>query len=158
MTSSRWVPPGLFLLLAFIAAAIGGFATATSVNTWYALLQKPAWNPPNWVFGPVWTLLYLSMAIAAWRAWRIGSAAEARVTFRLYAAQLALNALWSVLFFGLHRIGWALVEVIVLWLVLIRMFIRFRGTDSLAAWLWAPYLIWVSFAAVLNSAIWELNR
>ncbi|HYP17041.1 MAG TPA: TspO/MBR family protein [Opitutus sp.] len=158
MKSSRWLPLGLFVLLAFLAAGIGSFATASSVDTWYASLRKPSWNPPSWVFGPVWTTLYLLMAVATWRVWRNGSPAEARHTFRLYGAQLALNALWSILFFGLQRPGAALIDVLVLWLVLIRLLARFIRVDRIAALLWAPYVLWVSFAAVLNAAIWELNR
>ena len=88
---SRWLPLALFILLAFLAAAIGGFATSTSVDTWYPTLRKPSWSPPNAVFGPVWTVLYLLMAVAAWWAWRVGSAADGRLTVRLYGAQLALN-------------------------------------------------------------------
>lgn len=157
MKSSPWAPLGLFLLLAFLAAGIGSLATFTSVDTWYATLRKPSWNPPSWVFGPVWTTLYVLMAIATWRVWRAESSNGARLVVRLYGAQLGLNALWSVLFFGLHRPGAALIDVVVLWLVLIRMLVRFRETDTLAALLWTPYVLWVSFAAVLNAAIWELN-
>ncbi len=158
MKSWRWLPLALFFLLTFLAAGIGGFATSTSVETWYPTLRKPSWSPPNAVFGPVWTVLYISMAVAAWRVWRIGSAEEARLTFRLYGAQLGLNALWSVLFFGLRQPGAALVDVIVLWFVLLRLFLRFRNRDRVAGWLWLPYLLWVSFAAVLNAAVWQLNR
>lgn len=157
MKSSPWAPLGLFLLLAFLAAGIGSLATFTSVDTWYATLRKPSWNPPSWVFGPVWTTLYVLMAIATWRVWRAESSNGARLVVRLYGAQLGLNALWSVLFFGLHRPGAALIDVVVLWLVLIRMLVRFRETDTLAGLLWIPYVLWVSFAAVLNAAIWELN-
>ncbi len=155
---SRWLPLGLFILLAFLAAAIGGFATSTSVDTWYPTLRKPSWSPPNAVFGPVWTVLYLLMAVAAWRVWREGSPADARLTFRLYGAQLALNALWSIFFFGLRSPGAALINLVVLWLVLIRLYLRFRAADRLAGWLWLPYVLWVSFAATLNAAIWEFNR
>lgn len=157
MKSSPWAPLGLFLLLAFLAAGIGSLATFTSVDTWYATLRKPSWNPPSWVFGPVWTTLYVLMAIATWRVWRAESSNGARLVVRLYGAQLGLNALWSVLFFGLHQPGAALIDVVVLWLVLIRMLVRFRETDTLAGLLWIPYVLWVSFAAVLNAAIWELN-
>ena len=155
---SRWLPLGLFLLVAFIAALIGGLATSTSVDTWYPSLRKPTWAPPNGVFAPVWTLLYILMAVAAWRAWRHGSPADARLTFRLYGAQLGLNALWSVFFFGMRQPALALVDVIVLWLVLLRLYIRFRSIERLAGWLWLPYLLWVTFAVMLNASIWELNR
>lgn len=155
---SPWLPLGLFLLVAFLAAAIGAYATFTSVETWYPTLRKPTWAPPNAVFSPVWTTLYILMAVAAWRAWRQGSAADARLTFRLYGAQLALNALWSVFFFGMRNPALALVDVIILWFVLLRLYLRFRAIDRLAGWLWLPYLLWVTFATMLNAAIWELNR
>lgn len=158
MKMSRWAPLALFLLLALFAATIGGLATASSVKTWYPSLAKPVWTPPNGIFGPVWTLLYIAMAVATWRVWRVQSPIDSRHTTRLYAAQLALNALWSILFFGLHRPGAALIDVIVLWLVLIRIYVRFRAVDRIAGWLWLPYLLWVSYATLLNAAVWELNR
>jgi benzodiazapine receptor len=158
MDVKRWLPLGLFLLLAFAAAAIGSLATFTSVSTWYPTLQKPTWSPPNAVFGPVWSILYVLMAIATWRAWRVGDASTARRTVSLYSAQLTLNALWSILFFGLRRPGVAFVEIIVLWLLLIVILRRYWRADRVAAYLWLPYVAWVTFAAALNGAIWSLNR
>jgi translocator protein len=158
MTSKPLLPLGLFLLLAFAAAAMGGLATATSVETWYPTLQKPSWNPPSWIFSPVWTLLYILMAVATWRAWRVGDALAARRTASLYSAQLTLNALWSILFFGMRRPDIALAEIIVLWAVLIVILVRFWSLDRIAAALWLPYVAWVSFAAILNGTIWSLNR
>lgn len=158
MPVSRALALPLFIVAAFAAAAIGGAATATSVGTWYAALQKPAWNPPNWLFGPVWTGLYVLMAFAAWRVWRVQTPPASRQTLALYAAQLVLNALWSLLFFGLRRPDLALAEVVVFWALLVTMLIRFRAVDRLAAWLWTPYVLWVSFASVLNAAVWHLNR
>ncbi len=155
---SRWVPLGIFLLLAFMAAVLAAIATATSVHTWYPMLRKPGWTPPAWVFAPVWTLLYVAMSVAAWRVWRMGSADDARRIVRLFAAQLTLNALWSILFFGLRHPGLALIDVLVLWLVLVRMLVPFRMIDQVAGILWAVYFAWVTFAAVLNASIWELNR
>jgi benzodiazapine receptor len=147
-----------FLVASFSAAAVGGAATATSVGAWYQALHKPAWNPPNWIFGPVWTLLYILMAIAAWRVWRTGDADAGRRTFRWFAAQLSLNLLWSVLFFGLRSPGMALVEVIVFWAVLVAMLRHYWLADRIAGALWAPYVAWVSFASVLNGTVWWLNR
>ena len=118
MISKRWLSLGLFLLLAFAAAALGGLATATSVDTWYPTLRKPSWNPPSWLFSPVWALLYILMAVATWRVWRDGDALASRRTASLYSAQLTLNALWSILFFGLRRPDLALAEIVVLWAVL----------------------------------------
>ncbi len=154
---SRWLPLILFLVLAFAAAGIGSLATSSSVDTWYDSLQKPAWNPPKAVFGPVWTVLYILMAISTWRVWRVGDPLSARVTVMLYALQLALNALWSILFFGRQSPGAALVDILALWLLLTVIFIRFWTRDRIAAAMWAPYLLWVSFATALNSAIWKLN-
>lgn len=148
-----------FIIVSFLAAALGSAATAQNVTTWYPTIAKPAWNPPNWVFAPVWTTLYLLMSIAAWRAWRAATTpAAARITLGLYGAQLALNALWSVLFFWLHRPDLALVEIVVFLGLLITLFFRFARTDRLAAILWSPYVAWVSFATFLNYTIWTLNR
>ena len=158
MNPKRWLPLGLFLVLAFAAAAIGGLATATSVETWYPTLRKPEWSPPNSIFGPVWTLLYILMAVSTWRVWRTGNPLDARRTVSLYSAQLTLNALWSILFFGLRQTGLAFAEILVLWAVLVAIQIRFWRADRIAAWLWLPYVAWVSFAAVLNGTVWSLNR
>lgn len=149
----------IFLVVTFFAAAIGSAATFQSVKTWYPTLLKPSWTPPSYLFAPVWTTLYVAMSIAAWRVWRVqsGTAAAAAVR-RNYAAQLALNALWSVLFFGLKRPDLALVDIAGLWLILAITLGRFWKADRWAAVLWIPYVLWVSFAFALNAAIWSLNR
>lgn len=147
-----------FLAVTFAASAIGSAATFRSVTTWYPTLVKPAWNPPAWIFGPVWTALYVAMAVAAWRSWRRVEGAEATAILRLYGIQLALNALWSVLFFGLQRPDWALLDIVLLWLVLVVLLRRFWRLDRPAAVLWSAYVAWVSFATALNAAIWVLNR
>ncbi len=158
-TSARWGALLLFLLATLLAATIGSFATATSVDDWYLALRKPSWNPPGAVFGPVWTFLYVAMAVAAWRVWRgrVGTPA-ARATLGLYGVQLALNALWSVLFFGLRRPDLALLDIVALLAVLAVLLVRFGRADRLAGVLWAPYVAWVSFATVLNATIAWLNR
>lgn len=148
----------LFLAASFLAAGIGGVATAKSVNTWYLTLQKPAWNPPSAVFAPVWTILYAAMAIAAWRVWRLQENPEACRTRKWFAAQLVLNALWSVLFFGLRSPGAALIDIVALWALLVAILFRFAKVDAVATALWAPYVAWVSFATALNATIWWLNR
>lgn len=158
--SSSTAPRQLLLLAAFVGAAfvagaLGSWATFTSVREWYSTLAKPAWNPPSWVFGPVWTTLYVLMGVAVWRVWRTGP--EARPLVRLYFVQLGLNALWSVLFFGLRQPAWAMVDILFLWLVLAGMQRGLWRRDRLAGVLWLPYLLWVSFAAVLNAAIVRLN-
>jgi tryptophan-rich sensory protein len=155
---NRWGALILFLLASFTAAAIGGYATVESVRTWYPTLVKPAWNPPAAVFGPAWTLLYTLMSLAAWRIWLRRELPGAKCALRLFFVSLALNALWSVLFFGLHRPGWALLEVLLFWATLVALLVRFRRLDPVAGWLWSPYVAWVSFATALNAAIWWLNR
>jgi len=147
-----------FFVASFAAAAAGSVATAASVQEWYPLLNKPAWNPPAWIFGPVWTLLYALMSIAAWRVWRREGQPGARLALALFFVQLGLNALWSVLFFGLRAPGLALIEILVLWSCLAWLQCAFWRIDRLAGWLWLPYLLWVSFATVLNASLWWLNR
>lgn len=144
-----------FVVASFAAGAIGGLATGPAIAGWYAGLAKPSWNPPGWVFGPVWTALYLLMGTAAWAAWRAGAPASAWWAF---AIQLALNALWSVLFFGLKRPDWALAEIVLLAIAIAWCALRFGAASRLAGWMMAPYLAWVLFATVLNAAIWRLNR
>lgn len=154
----QWLALVVFLAASFSAASIGGMATATSVNTWYPLLVKPAWNPPPWVFGPVWSLLYALMSVAAWRVWLKRALPGAQRVLGLFFVQLGLNALWSVLFFGLRRPDLAFGEVIVLWLALVAVQRGLHRLDRVAAWLWMPYVLWVAFAAVLNGTVAWLNR
>jgi benzodiazapine receptor len=144
-----------FVAASLGAGAIGGLATGPAIPGWYAGLAKPSWNPPGWVFGPVWTALYLLMGTAAWVAWRAGAPASAWWAFGI---QLALNALWSVLFFGLKRPDWALAEIVLLAAAIAWCAVRFGAASRLAGWMMAPYLAWVLFATVLNATIWRLNR
>lgn len=146
-----------FLALCFGVSALGGLATATSVGTWYQDLQKPFFNPPDWIFAPVWTVLYVMMAVAGWRVWR-ASHGEARETaLTMFVLQLVLNLIWSFLFFGLQRIDLALVDIVLLLLAIAATIALFRPIDRLAAWLLAPYCAWVGFAALLNLSLWVLN-
>jgi tryptophan-rich sensory protein len=145
-----------FIAAAFLAGAMGSWATFPSVQHWYPSLQKPSWNPPAWLFGPVWTTLYLLMGIAAWRVWRTKDPGS-RLLVTGYWLQLALNAAWSVLFFGLRRPGWALIDISLLWVTLTWLQVGFARVDRTAAALWLPYWLWVSFASVLNFAIVRLN-
>lgn len=124
---------------------------------WYAGLNKPAWNPPGWLFGPVWSALYTMMAVAAWLVWRRGGFAAQRRPLGWFLAQLVLNAVWTPLFFGLHRPGVAFAEILLLWLAIAWTIAAFWRVHRTAAWLLAPYLAWVSFAAVLNGTLWRLN-
>ncbi len=158
MFTTRWLPLILLLLAAFAAAAIGGSATADSVRSWYPELQKPTWNPPSWVFGPAWTLLYILMSVAVWRIWlRRDEVPGAITTLRLHAVQLIANAFWSILFFGHRRPDLALLEIGALWMLLAIIQFRLFRQDRVASLLWLPYLAWVTFATALNAAIWRLN-
>ena len=147
-----------FLAAAFGAAALGGWATASSVGTWYVTLHKPGWNPPGWLFGPVWTVLYAAMAVAAWRVWRTPDSPHRTRGLRLFFGQLALNALWSALFFGLRRPDLALVDIGALLAALFMIQFSFWRCDRIAGGLWIPYVAWVSFASALNATVWWLNR
>ena len=143
-----------WLVLCFGAASLGAVFTP---GEWYAALKKPAWNPPAWVFGPVWTALYTMMAMAAWLVWRRGGFAKQSRPLALFLVQLALNAGWTPLFFGLHLPGLALAEIVVLWLTIGAVLAAFRRVSRAAAWLLVPYLLWVGFATALNFALWRLN-
>ena len=148
------------LLLPFLVAGVGGIVTSSSVSTWYPTLNKPAWNPPPWLFGPVWTALYLLMGIASWLVWQKRSENEAQVRRALgwYGLQLGLSLLWSVIFFGLRQVGLALIEIVALWSALATTGVKFWHIRRDAAGLLAPYFLWATFAAALNAAIWWLNR
>lgn len=146
-----------FIVVCFTAGAIGAFFTNISVNTWYAQLRRPAWTPPNWIFGPVWTSLYIMMALSAWLVWRSASRAEAGGALALFGVQLGLNSLWSVVFFGLRRIGPAFGEIMILWMMTVATAVAFLPISLLAAWLLVPYLAWVAFASYLNFRIWQMN-
>ena len=147
----------LFLALCLGVSAVGGLITATSVGTWYATLQKPSFNPPNWLFAPVWTTLYVLMGIAAWRIWlRPGSQAR-RTALAVFAVQLGFNLLWSVLFFGLQAIGMALAEILLLLVLVTVNMLAFWRIDRPAGALFIPYVLWVGFAALLNASLWLLN-
>jgi translocator protein len=144
-----------WLLAAFAAAGIGSLF---SPGAWYAQLDKPSWNPPGWIFGPVWTALYTMMAIAAWLVWRRGGFAGAPVALALFGAQLVLNAMWSWLFFGLHRPALALVDIVALLVAIAATIVAFWQHSRPAALLLVPYLGWVGFATALNLTLWRLNR
>ena len=141
------------------ASAIGSFATVRATPTWYKGLAKPSFNPPGWLFGPAWTVLYLLMAVAAWLVWKQGfGAAGVKLALAVFLAQLILNALWSVLFFGLRSPLAGLVDIIVLWVAILATIILFFRVSVTAGVILLPYIAWVSFAAVLNAAILRLNR
>jgi translocator protein len=146
-----------WLALVLVVAVIGGMATRSSVTDWYPQLVQPGFAPPNAVFGPVWTALYVMMAFAAWRISRVHGFRGAPWALGLFLVQLALNLLWSILFFGFQQIGLALVEIVVLWLAILLTTVLFWRLDRIAGALLLPYLAWVGFAAFLNHAFWVLN-
>ena len=143
-----------WLLLTYSASATAVFV---STGGWYAGLTKPTWNPPGWIFGPVWTVLYAMMAVAAWQVWRRGGWAKQKAALSLFVIQWALNALWTPLFFGLHRPDWALAEILVLLIAILATLRAFWGVDRPAGLILLPYALWVAFATVLNWTIWRLN-
>lgn len=145
-----------WLAVCFIAATVGGVASLQS-ESFYAALARPAWAPPSWVFGPVWTALYTLMAIAAWLVWQARHRRFARAALALFLLQLALNALWTWLFFRWHQGALAFLDILLLGALLAATLILFWRVRPLAGVLLLPYLAWVSFAAVLNYAIWQLN-
>jgi tryptophan-rich sensory protein len=154
---------GVVMLLLFLAVClgIGGFGslfTASSVRDWYPLIQKPAWTPPSWLFGPVWTMLYIMMAFAAWLVWRRRGLLDIKPALALFAVQLILNAAWSPLFFGLKNPLAGLLDIVALWAAILATLISFWKISPAAASLLVPYWLWVSFATILNFSIWRLNR
>lgn len=157
-TNTRQQILGLFgwLVLVFAAAAAGA-AASVHAGPFYAQLVRPEWAPPSSVFGPVWSVLYVLMGVSAWLVWRVGGFRAARSPLVLFLLQLALNALWSWLFFGWHRGAAAMVDIVLLWLLIVATIISFWRVRRLAAALLIPYVLWVSFAAALNYSVWQLN-
>ena len=147
----------IFVAVCFAAAGVGSVFTASSVKDWYVSLRKPSWTPPGWLFGPVWTALYLTMAVAAWGVWRSAGLSGAPAAMVLFGVQLALNAAWSSLFFGLRSPEWALAEIVLLWLAIGATTVLFWRVRAWAGLLMLPYWLWVTFAAGLNYSIWRLN-
>lgn len=145
------------IVICFSAAALGGIVTGPAIGGWYQTLVKPAWQPPNWLFGPVWTVLFAMMAVSAWLIWKQMGLQAAAVPLTLFAIQLALNVAWSWIFFGFHRPDLAFLEILLLWLAIAATMVAFFDRSQLAGWLLIPYLAWVTFAAVLNFTIWRLN-
>lgn len=146
------------VLVVELIGNIGSLATFRQITTWYAELTKPAFNPPSWLFGPVWTVLFASMGIAVYLVWRKGFDNElVRRAIGLFGIQLALNVLWSFVFFGWHQPFLAWLEIIVLWVAIVITIRMFQKVSLLAAWLMVPYAVWVAFAALLNFMVWKLN-
>ncbi len=152
-----WPALVVFLLICFAVAGIGGAFTSLGLGPWYESLKKPVWNPPYWVFGPVWTLLYGMMAVAAWLVWQRREARLARRGLRLFAVQLTLSLGWSILFFAMRFPTWAFFEILVLWTAIAATIVVFWCVRTSAGLLLIPYLLWVTFAALLNGTIASLN-
>ena len=147
----------LLVALCLMIGFLGSLATRTSVSSWYVELSKPSWTPPDWLFGPVWTALYILMAVAAWLVWRKANSVDMKLALGLFAVQLLLNLLWSFLFFGMRWPGGALIEIAILLVAILAVAWAFARVSALAGWLLAPYLACVSFAAVLNFETWRRN-
>lgn len=155
---NTWRGALIFVVVCQLVGVLGALTTETGASAWYQTLAKPDFQPPGWVFGPVWTLLYALMGIAAWRIWcRRSASPQARAALILFAVQLGLNAIWSPVFFGAHAIELALVILIALGIALTATVIAFRRVDRTASLLLLPYLAWVTFATVLNASIVSLN-
>lgn len=156
MTHNKWAVLAGLILLCLISGMLIGFTSAEAIDGWYNTIAKPWWTPPNAVFGPAWTLLYIMMAVAAWLVWL--SKDRVKPALILFFVQLALNLLWSLLFFTARSPGLALIEAVFLWSAVLATMVAFFNRSRPAGWLFVPYLAWVSFATALNAAIWWMNR
>ena len=147
-----------WILLCQAVGGLGALATIDGVKTWYTTIQKPSWTPPNWVFGPVWTLLYVLMAVAAWRVALKRATHNVAPALWMFLLQLALNCAWSFLFFGAHRIGLSFAEILLMLAAILLTMVRVAKVDRIAMFLLVPYLAWVTYASTLNGGTWWLNR
>ena len=154
---SRWIGLVVFVAICLGAGALGALATTPELDGWYRTIKKPSWTPPGWLFGPVWTMLYILMGIAAWMVWKPAGFKNSATPLVLFAIQLALNIAWSWIFFSMHEMGWALIEILALWLAIAATTVAFFRRVPTAGWLLLPYLGWVTFASYLNFTIWRLN-
>jgi translocator protein len=141
-----------------LTGAVAGYVTSSHIKTWYITLEKPFFSPPNYLFAPVWTCLYILMGLSWWLIWQNPKSGIRQQALGIFYVQWALNFLWSFLFFYFQQPGWALVEILILWSGILAMIIAFNKIDKTAARLQLPYLAWVSFASLLNAAVWWLNK
>ncbi|MBM3222705.1 MAG: tryptophan-rich sensory protein [Candidatus Tectomicrobia bacterium] len=153
----HWCSLSVLLVVCLAVMALGALVTRPAIAGWYAQLAKPAWTPPKEIFGPVWTLLYLGMAIAAWLVWCQRHTCAIAWPLGLFTVQLVLNGAWSYCFFGQHNLLAALVDIVLLWCSIVATLLAFWRVRPLAGWLLVPYLLWVTYAVALNAAIWRLN-
>lgn len=152
---NQWLVLAALILLCLAVGALGGYVTTSAIDAWYRPLAKPDWTPPDWLFGPVWTALYVMMAVAAWLVWKTQDRIAPAMV--LFFSQLALNFAWSFLFFGARSPWLGVVDITFLWITVLATMLVFFTRSRLAGWLFVPYLMWVSFAAALNFAVWQLN-
>lgn len=158
MLKNKFIKLVMAILLSLSAGAIGSLFTVTGVDSWYVNINKPSFNPPSWIFGPVWTTLYILMGVALYLVWKDGFKKPlVKESFNIFLIQLFFNALWSVVFFGLQSPGLALGVIMVLWIFILLTILKFYKINKIAAYLLAPYILWVSFASILNFAIFVLN-
>ena len=152
------VKAGLAVIPVILTLVLGQWATLPNIEGWYAGLAKPAFNPPNWIFGPVWTFLYASMSFAVWRIWILpGDQPQKSAALICFYLQLALNAAWSWAFFALHSPLLGLINIVPQWILILLTILKFRLLDRIAAYILAPLAVWVAFAIALNFEIWRLN-
>jgi len=145
------------VLFTVLLGGLSGIVTAAQIRTWYIFLQKPSFNPPNYLFGPVWTFLYILMGISLYLIWIQPASPKKAKAVLYFFIQFTFNICWSILFFKFHQIGWAVVEIIVMWIFILLTIVSAHKIQKKAAWLLIPYILWVSFAGVLNFGIWKLN-
>jgi benzodiazapine receptor len=153
-----WISFVIFILLCFIVEIVGSFWTKETVSTWYPTLAKPSWTPPDWIFGPVWSCLYIMIAVAGWLIYRAEYSHKRTIALMLYGGQLALNFIWSFLFFSLRSPTLGLIDIVLLCLLISLTIIKAWPVRPLAGLLLIPYLVWVMYATSLNAGIWLLNR
>lgn len=155
----KWGRLFIAIMIPVLTGTLSGLFTVTGTGSWYQDIQKPSWNPPNWVFGPVWTTLYILMGIGLYLVWNSKTKGSTRqLAILLFSVQLILNFFWSLIFFKWHAIGLALAEIIILWLAILWTIFLFAKNDKRAAWLMVPYISWVSFASLLTYTLWVMNR
>lgn len=154
----NWIKLVVSIVLPLAVGAVAGMFTASEINGWFQTIEKPAWQPPNWVFGPVWTVLYILMGVALYLVWKKDAPKGVRrMAITLWIIQLVFNFLWSFIFFKEHQLDWALAEILVLWFFILLTILYFARISKVAAWLMVPYISWVSFASLLTFTIYELN-
>jgi len=154
----NWVKLVIGIAIPVAVGAVAGLFTRPEIDGWYQTINKPSWQPPNWVFGPVWTALYIMMGVALYLVWRSDAPAKIkRAAIVLWAVQLVFNFFWSYIFFRQHQIDWALGEIIVLWFFILLTILAFAKINKTAAWLLVPYISWVTFASILTYTIYQLN-